>query len=76
VSYWVWFITANLLATASISPFVGALSDLMGRRNVAIIGSATIIVGQIICGAANDMKVFISGCPCAIATIPKILSSY
>ncbi|KAK4043794.1 fungal trichothecene efflux pump [Parachaetomium inaequale] len=61
VSYWVWFITANLLATAAISPFVGALSDLMGRRYVAIIGSVTIIAGQIICGAARDMDMFIAG---------------
>ncbi len=54
-----WFITANLLATAAISPFVGALSDLMGRRYVAIIGNVTIIVGQIICGTAHDMDMFI-----------------
>jgi MFS family permease len=58
----VWFITANLLATAAISPFVGALSDLMGRRYVAIIGSVTIIAGQIICGAARDMDMFIGEC--------------
>ncbi|KAK4102691.1 MFS general substrate transporter [Parathielavia hyrcaniae] len=59
--YWVRFVTANLLATAAISPFVGALSDLMGRRYVAIIGSATILLGQVICGAANGMPMFISG---------------
>ena len=59
ISYWVWFITANLLATAAISPFVGALSDLMGRRYVAIIGNVTIIVGQIVCGTAHDMDMFI-----------------
>jgi MFS family permease len=55
----VWFITANLLATAAISPFVGALSDLMGRRHVAITGSVIIILGQIICGAARGMDMFI-----------------
>ena len=62
VSYWVWFVTANLLATAAISPFVGALSDLMGRRYVAIIGSVTIILGQIICGTARGMDMFIGEC--------------
>ncbi|KAK4125039.1 MFS general substrate transporter [Parathielavia appendiculata] len=61
VNYWVWFITTNLLATAAISPFVGALSDLMGRRYVAIVGSVTILLGQVICGAANGMPMFISG---------------
>jgi MFS family permease len=62
VGYWVWFITANLLATAAISPFVGALSDLMGRRYVAIIGSVTIMLGQIICGTAYGMDMFIGEC--------------
>ncbi|KAK4155147.1 major facilitator superfamily domain-containing protein [Chaetomidium leptoderma] len=61
VDHWVWFITANLLATAAISPFVGALSDLMGRRYVAVMGSVTIILGQVICGAARDMDMFIAG---------------
>lgn len=59
VDHWIWFVTANLLATASICPFVGALSDLMGRRYVAITGSSTIILGQIICGTAHGMNVFI-----------------
>ncbi|KAH6855200.1 major facilitator superfamily domain-containing protein [Chaetomium sp. MPI-CAGE-AT-0009] len=61
LNYWVWFITANLLATAAIAPFVGALSDLVGRRYVAIIGSATIIFGQIICGTSINMEMFIAG---------------
>lgn len=64
VGYWVWFITANLLATAAISPFVGALSDLMGRRYVAIIGSVTIMLGQIICGTAYGMDMFIGEHSC------------
>ncbi|KAL1843908.1 hypothetical protein VTJ49DRAFT_6851 [Mycothermus thermophilus] len=59
VDYWVWFVSANLLATAAISPFVGALSDLMGRRHVAILGNLAIILGQVICGAAKDMDMFI-----------------
>lgn len=57
-----WFASANLLATAAISPFVGALSDLMGRRYVAIIGSIAIILGQIICGTARGMSLFIGEC--------------
>ncbi|KAK1758484.1 fungal trichothecene efflux pump [Echria macrotheca] len=59
--HWVWFVTANLLATAAISPFVGALSDLVGRRSVALIGSMAIIIGQVMCGAAQEMDVFIGG---------------
>jgi len=31
----------------------------MGRRHVAIIGNVTIILGQVICGAARQMDMFI-----------------
>jgi MFS family permease len=34
----VWFVLANLLALAALCPFTGALSDLIGRRYVALIG--------------------------------------
>ncbi|KAK1826689.1 fungal trichothecene efflux pump [Podospora conica] len=61
VDHWVWFVTANLLATAAIAPFVGALSDLAGRRQIALAGSATIVVGQLICSTAKTMDVFIGG---------------
>ncbi|KAK0723880.1 major facilitator superfamily domain-containing protein [Apiosordaria backusii] len=61
IDYWVWFVSANLLATAAISPFVGALSDLIGRRYVALTGNALIVIGQITCGAATSMDAFIVG---------------
>ncbi|KAK4170724.1 major facilitator superfamily domain-containing protein [Triangularia setosa] len=61
IDHWVWFVSANLLATAAISPFVGALSDLIGRRYVALTGNALIVIGQIICGAATSMDAFIVG---------------
>ncbi|KAM7221053.1 MFS drug efflux pump [Rhypophila decipiens] len=59
--HWIWLASANLLATAAISPFVGSLSDIFGRRIVAIAGSVFIIVGQIMCGCAKSMDVFIGG---------------
>lgn len=31
------FVIANLLALAAVCPFVGSLSDLIGRRYVALI---------------------------------------
>ncbi|KAK4232363.1 major facilitator superfamily domain-containing protein, partial [Podospora fimiseda] len=60
-SSWVWFVSANLLATAAVAPFVGALSDLLGRRWVAMIGSLLIIVGQAVCGSAHSIAIFILG---------------
>ncbi|KAK3363611.1 fungal trichothecene efflux pump [Lasiosphaeria hispida] len=61
VDHWIWFITANLLATAVISPFVGALSDVFGRRWAALLGSMFIIIGQVVCGTAHNMDIFIAG---------------
>ncbi|KAK4189227.1 putative transporter [Podospora australis] len=61
VDRWVWFVSANLLATAVISPFVGNLSDLFGRRWVAVAGNSLIVLGQILCGSAVKMDTFIAG---------------
>jgi MFS family permease len=52
-------VLANLLALAAICPFVGSLSDLMGRRYVALIGAALIVIGMIVCSTAQTMNIFI-----------------
>lgn len=56
---WVWFVLANLLALAAVCPFVGALSDLMGRRYVALTGAGLIVIGMIVCSTAHNMNIFI-----------------
>jgi len=58
---WIWFVLANLLSLAAVCPFVGSVSDLMGRRYVAIAGAVFIIIGMIICSTAHSMNVFIGG---------------
>ncbi|CZR51778.1 probable trichothecene efflux pump [Phialocephala subalpina] len=58
---WVWFVLANLLALAAVCPFVGALSDLMGRRYVALTGAGLIVIGMIVCSTAHTMNIFIAG---------------
>lgn len=58
---WVWFVLANLLALAAVCPFVGALSDLIGRRYVALVGASFIILGMIVCSTAHTMNIFICG---------------
>ncbi|KAK8212787.1 hypothetical protein M8818_002952 [Zalaria obscura] len=58
---WIWFVLANLLSLAAVCPFVGSLSDLMGRRYVALLGAAFIILGMIISSTAHTMNVFIGG---------------
>lgn len=56
-------VLANLLALAVVCPFVGSLSDLMGRRYVAIIGACLIIIGVTVASTAHNMNVFIGGYP-------------
>ncbi|RAL65916.1 hypothetical protein DID88_005578 [Monilinia fructigena] len=58
---WTWFVLANLLALAAVCPFVGALSDLFGRRYIALIGAGLIVIGMIVCSTAHAMNTFIGG---------------
>ena len=51
----------NLLALAAVCPFVGSLSDLFGRRDVAILGATFLIIGMIVCSTAHKMNIFIAG---------------
>ena len=52
-------VLANLLALAGVCPFVGSLSDLIGRRYVAIIGAFLVCIGMIVSSTANTMNTFI-----------------
>jgi MFS family permease len=61
VDRWIWFVLAYLIALAGVCPFVGSLSDLIGRRYVALIGSMLIIVGIIVSSTAHHMNTFIGG---------------
>lgn len=59
VDRWIWFVLANLLALAAVCPFVGALSDLIGRRYVAITGASFLVLGNIVSSTAHTMNIFI-----------------
>ncbi|EAW08865.1 putative MFS drug efflux pump [Aspergillus clavatus NRRL 1] len=58
---WIWFVLANLLGLAGVCPFVGSLSDLIGRRYVAIIGASLVCLGMIVSSTAQTMNIFIAG---------------
>ncbi|ROV98345.1 hypothetical protein VMCG_07155 [Cytospora schulzeri] len=58
---WIWLVLANLLSLAAICPFVGSLSDLFGRRYVALVGAAFIVLGMIIVSTAQTMNIVIGG---------------
>jgi Sugar (and other) transporter len=52
---------ANSLATASTAPFAGTISDLFGRRSVALFGAGVVIIGSIVTGCAWRVEVAIAG---------------
>jgi hypothetical protein len=58
---WIWFVLANLLSLAAVCPFVGSISDIVGRRWVAMIGACFLILGMIVCSTAQTMNIFICG---------------
>ena len=50
-----WLLTANTLAVTAICPFVGYITDLLGRRYVAIFGSLCLIVGSVVQATAKTL---------------------
>jgi MFS family permease len=56
-----WLAIANTLALAAVAPFAGAISDLIGRRYVALLGAGLVVVGMIVVGTAHRMDVAIGG---------------
>lgn len=52
-------VLANLLALAAICPFVGSISDLIGRRYVALTGAFFLVLGMVISSTAHSMNIFI-----------------
>jgi MFS family permease len=58
---WTWFVLANLFALGATCPFVDSLSDLFGRRYVALGGATLLCVGNIITSTAHTMNTFIAG---------------
>jgi MFS family permease len=58
---YVWIALGNLIPLATVTPFVGGMSDLFGRRNIAMFAALCGIVGSIVCATAHTMNVFIGG---------------
>jgi MFS family permease len=56
---YVWFVLGYLIPAASLGVFCGALSDLFGRKMVAIAGQLCLIVGPVISATADTMNIAI-----------------
>lgn len=54
-----WFVIGYLIPNAALCPFVGALSDMFGRRFVGITGQLLLILGPIVTTTANTMNIAI-----------------
>ena len=55
-----WMLTANTLAVAAICPFVGYITDLLGRRWLCIFGTALLIVASIVQATAQNFAAAVS----------------
>ncbi|MBV9560861.1 MAG: MFS transporter, partial [Bradyrhizobium sp.] len=54
-----WVITAYLLASTSVAPVFGTLSDIYGRRAMIIVALSLFIAGSVLCAVAPNMGILI-----------------
>lgn len=79
VDRYTWFVVGYLIPNAALCPFVGALSDMFGRRYVAIGGQVLLIVGPIITCTAKTMNTAIGmllSSPIKDSPFPHFLHSF
>lgn len=50
-----WVVLSYVLPTTALMGVFGALSDLVGRRRITMIGVALFILGSILCGTAHSL---------------------
>ena len=56
-----WLPVAATLAVAATCPFSGYLQDLMGRRNITLIGCILLLVGTGLVGGAKNFGMAVTG---------------
>ncbi|OQV00814.1 hypothetical protein CLAIMM_06262 [Cladophialophora immunda] len=56
-----WLITANTLAYAAVCPFVGYVTDLVGRRWIVLAGGVSIVVGSIVIATTHTFGQAVAG---------------
>lgn len=56
-----WLLTANTLAVTAICPFVGYLTDLLGRRWICVFGSLMLVVGSIVLAVTHSLGSAVTG---------------
>lgn len=51
-----WVTAAHLIASTTVLPIVGKLSDLYGRRSIYLIGTIILTIGSFLCASATSME--------------------
>ena len=54
-------VSANYVAVSVLSPFLGRLGDIFGRRNILIAGNSFAAIGCIISATAQSVNAVIGG---------------
>jgi EmrB/QacA subfamily drug resistance transporter len=55
-----WVVTAYLLASTTMVPIIGKLSDLFGRKDFLIVGVSVFLIGSILSGLSETMNQLIA----------------
>jgi MFS family permease len=50
-----WLLTANTLAVTAVVPFVGYITDLLGRRYIACAGSIFLIIASVVQATSKSL---------------------
>ncbi|KAF2861456.1 MFS general substrate transporter [Piedraia hortae CBS 480.64] len=56
-----WMVIGFLIPNAALCPFVGSLSDLFGRRVIAMIGQTLLVVGPVVVAVSRTINIAIGG---------------
>lgn len=56
---WLWLVIGYLIPNSALCPFVGAMSDLFGRKWVAAVGQVALIIGPIVVSTAHHINIAI-----------------
>ena len=56
-----WAVTSYLLANAAVQPFLAALSDVFGRRELLVPSTILFTIGNAIGGAAQNFAMLLAG---------------
>lgn len=60
-TYSVWLLNSQTIAVGAIAPFVGTISDLIGRKRITLLSLSLTIIAMIILGTSKTIAAAIAG---------------